>query len=159
MYIHSMFACCSCCMPILFRHWPHILHGRWWILAKDVRFICWHYWTGRYCTHGNYFSNIYLWTWKVWQCKKKQEYLIIATYFETISFLLSLHRFTEDIYQMTGIRPGLYWQWTWRYIGPIIMIAILISSVVCMIIETPSYNAYNKETVWMIPDCTLPWLY
>lgn len=48
---------------------------------------------------------------------------------------------------MTGIRPGLYWQLTWRFIGPAIMSAILVSSVVCMIIERPTYNAYNKETV------------
>lgn len=72
--------------------------------------------------------------------------LITQIQFNFTSALVA-HRFTEDIYQMTGIRPGLYWQWTWRYIGPVIMIAILISSVVCMIIETPSYNAYNKETV------------
>lgn len=56
-------------------------------------------------------------------------------------------RFTEDVYQMTGYRPGIYWQWTWRYIGPVIMFLILISSVVCMIIDKPSYNAYSKETV------------
>jgi len=56
-------------------------------------------------------------------------------------------RFTEDIYQMTGYRPGTYWQFTWRYISPIIMIAILASSIVCMLIKNPTYKAWNAEMV------------
>lgn len=62
------------------------------------------------------------------------------------------HRFTEDIYQMTGYRPGTYWQWTWRYIGPVIMTCILVSSIVCLAIDKPSYSAYNAEEVWS-PKC------
>lgn len=57
-----------------------------------------------------------------------------------------LFRFTEDIYQMTGIRPGLYWQLTWRYIGPVIMSAILVSSLVQMLIEHPTYSAWDAAT-------------
>lgn len=56
-------------------------------------------------------------------------------------------RFTEDIYQMTGYRPGPYWQYTWRYIGPAIMTCILASSIICMAIDKPTYNAYKKEEV------------
>lgn len=55
--------------------------------------------------------------------------------------------FTEDIYQMTGYRPGLYWQLTWRYIGPVIMVCILVSSVVFMVIRNPTYGAWNAELV------------
>jgi type IV secretory pathway TrbF-like protein len=44
---------------------------------------------------------------------------------------------------MTGIRPGLYWQLTWRYIGPVIMVAILISSVTSMVIKHPTYAAWD----------------
>ncbi|KAI8432570.1 hypothetical protein MSG28_013559 [Choristoneura fumiferana] len=40
--------------------------------------------------------------------------------------------FTNDIYEMTGYRPGLYWQLTWRYIGPFIVTCILLSSLVFM---------------------------
>lgn len=59
----------------------------------------------------------------------------------------SLCSFTEDIYQMTGYRPGLYWQLTWRYIGPVIMVCILVSSVVFMVIRNPTYGAWNAELV------------
>lgn len=48
---------------------------------------------------------------------------------------------------MTGYRPGLYWQLTWRYIGPAIMACILVSSVVFMIIKNPTYGAWNAELV------------
>jgi solute carrier family 6 (neurotransmitter transporter, amino acid/orphan) member 15/16/17/18/20 len=46
-------------------------------------------------------------------------------------------RFTEDIYQMTGYRPGIYWQLTWRYIGPGLMAFLLGASVWGYIRETP----------------------
>lgn len=48
---------------------------------------------------------------------------------------------------MTGYRPGIYWQWTWRYIGPVIMTCIFVSSIICMAIDKPTYNAYKKEEV------------
>ena len=48
---------------------------------------------------------------------------------------------------MTGYRPGIYWQITWRYIGPVIMALILVSSILCMIIDNPKYGAWNKEKV------------
>lgn len=48
---------------------------------------------------------------------------------------------------MTGIRPGLYWQLTWRYIGPTIMVLILGSSVVSMIMTNPKYGAWSAELV------------
>jgi len=60
---------------------------------------------------------------------------------------MPLHSFTEDIYQMTGYRPGLYWQMTWRYIGPVIMVCILVSSVVFMVIRNPTYGAWNADLV------------
>lgn len=48
---------------------------------------------------------------------------------------------------MTGYRPGMYWQITWRYIGPVIMTVILVSSIVFMIIENPKYQAWSAELV------------
>ncbi|EDW35692.1 GL17081 [Drosophila persimilis] len=62
-----------------------------------------------------------------------------------VIFIYGHERFTEDIYQMTGYRPGLYWQLTWRYIGPVIMVCILASSIVFMVIRNPTYGAWNAE--------------
>ncbi|GAB0095446.1 Transporter [Sergentomyia squamirostris] len=63
----------------------------------------------------------------------------------TVIYVYGHEKFTEDIYQMTGYRPGLYWQATWRYIGPTIMVSILISSVLFMIMDNPTYKAWNAE--------------
>jgi len=68
---------------------------------------------------------------------------------------MPFHSFTEDIYQMTGYRPGLYWQMTWRYIGPVIMVCILVSSVVFMVIRNPTYGAWNADLVSDIAYCKL----
>lgn len=48
---------------------------------------------------------------------------------------------------MTGYRPGIYWQYTWRYIGPTIMSLILLASVVKMVIQNPEYSAWIAEEV------------
>lgn len=56
-------------------------------------------------------------------------------------------RFTNDIYEMTGYRPGLYWQVTWRYVGPFIVSCILLSSLVFMLINPPTYGAWNADEV------------
>lgn len=46
-----------------------------------------------------------------------------------------------------GYRPGLYWQLTWRYIGPFIMVIILFSSILFMILKNPTYGAWDAESV------------
>lgn len=48
---------------------------------------------------------------------------------------------------MTGYRPGLYWQVTWRYVGPFIVTCILLSSLVFMLINPPTYSAWNADLV------------
>ena len=48
---------------------------------------------------------------------------------------------------MTGYRPGIYWQMTWRYIGPVIMAVILVSSIISMIVKNPTYGAWDAATV------------
>lgn len=60
---------------------------------------------------------------------------------------LYVYRFTNDIYEMTGYKPGLYWQVTWRVIGPTIMTIILISSIIAKIVEKPTYMAWDKDQV------------
>lgn len=56
-------------------------------------------------------------------------------------------KFTNDIFEMTGVKPGIYWQITWRYLAPAIMLVILTSSIVSMSINHPTYQAWNKEEV------------
>lgn len=75
--------------------------------------------------------------------------LVVVALMEMISvvYIYGHAKFTEDIYQMTGYRPGWYWQLTWRFIGPAIMVCILISSVVVMVIRNPKYGAWDGTLV------------
>nr|CAD7259727.1 unnamed protein product [Timema shepardi] len=54
-------------------------------------------------------------------------------------------RFTQDIEDMTGYRPGFYWQITWRLLGPLLMLCVLVSSVLNMILEKPHYKAWDAN--------------
>ncbi|XP_031622432.1 sodium-dependent neutral amino acid transporter B(0)AT3 isoform X2 [Contarinia nasturtii] len=86
--------------------------------------------------------------------------LVVIALMEMISviYIYGHEKFSEDIYQMTGYRPGLYWQWTWRYIGPAIMFCILISSIVCLAIDKPTYSAYSPAESTTIPTEYPSWV-
>ncbi|XP_033225106.1 sodium- and chloride-dependent transporter XTRP3 isoform X2 [Belonocnema kinseyi] len=73
--------------------------------------------------------------------------LVLVALMEMLAviFVYGHERFTTDIENMTGYRPGWYWQITWRFLAPIIMIAILITSVVSMFIKKPTYPAWNAS--------------
>lgn len=60
------------------------------------------------------------------------------------------HRFTNDIYEMTGYRPGRYWQWMWRFVGPILMTIILVAAILEMVISGPKYGAYDSELATIV---------
>lgn len=51
---------------------------------------------------------------------------------------------------MTGYRPGLYWQLTWRFIGPAMMTVLLGASVLSMIEKPPTYGAWDATLVCLI---------
>ncbi|KAG5865600.1 hypothetical protein JTB14_020734 [Gonioctena quinquepunctata] len=73
--------------------------------------------------------------------------LVVVAFLEMVSviYVYGHEKFTKDIHEMTGVKPGLYWQITWRFLAPFIMAVILISSVISMIIDHPKYQAWNKE--------------
>ena len=56
-------------------------------------------------------------------------------------------QFTDDIEEMTGIRPGFYWQICWRFLSPALLAIVLVSSVVMQAIKTPTYIAWNMNEV------------
>lgn len=75
--------------------------------------------------------------------------LVVVALMEMISviYIYGHKKFTQDIYDMTGIRPGWYWQITWRYLAPVIMIVILSSAIIDMILKTPKYQAWIADKV------------
>lgn len=75
--------------------------------------------------------------------------LVVVALLEMIAviYIYGHQKFTQDIYDMTGHKPGLYWQITWRFLAPILMVVILVSSIISMAIKHPSYQAWKQEKV------------
>lgn len=68
---------------------------------------------------------------------------------QTISFIPCFHplRFSDDIEWMTGRRPNLYWQVTWRVISPLMLLVVFLAYVVVQARENPTYEAWNPNYV------------
>eukprot|EP00090_Calanus_glacialis_P025407 TRINITY_DN39709_c0_g1_i3.p1 TRINITY_DN39709_c0_g1~~TRINITY_DN39709_c0_g1_i3.p1 ORF type:complete len:610 (-),score=170.36 TRINITY_DN39709_c0_g1_i3:182-1954(-) len=64
----------------------------------------------------------------------------------SVMYVYGHSRFTKDIENMTGVRPGLYWQLMWRYVSPTLMAAIIASSTYFMFTNVPVYTAWNRDT-------------
>ncbi|XP_044744416.1 sodium-dependent neutral amino acid transporter B(0)AT3 isoform X1 [Coccinella septempunctata] len=73
--------------------------------------------------------------------------LVVVALMEMIAviFIYGHEKFTKDIQDMTGIKPGPYWQFCWRFLAPAIMGIILISSVISMVRDPPKYDAWIAE--------------
>lgn len=82
--------------------------------------------------------------------------LVVVALTEMIAviFIYGHEKFSQDIYDMTGYRPGLFWQITWRFLAPLLMTVILISSIVTMAVNNPTYSAWNAEKVFFSPNRT-----
>lgn len=61
-----------------------------------------------------------------------------------------VHRFNDDIEWMTGRRPNIYWQATWRFISPFMLLVVFVAYVVIEAEKRPTYNAWNPDYVRQI---------
>lgn len=86
--------------------------------------------------------------------------LVLLALLETVAvvFIYGHERFTRDIEEMTGYRPGWYWQITWRFIGPCLMSLILVSSIIMMVIKTPTFSAWDKDRGITVPTSYPGWV-
>ncbi|CAL7934518.1 unnamed protein product [Xylocopa violacea] len=86
--------------------------------------------------------------------------LVMVALMEMISviFIYGHEKFTKDIEEMTGYRPGPYWQFTWRFLAPIIMVCILVSSVASMFIKKPQYSAWDASRGIAVPSAYPSWV-
>ena len=46
---------------------------------------------------------------------------------------------------MTGVRPGMYWQIMWRFVSPLLMFVVIVSSVYFMLKHKPTYTAWDAN--------------
>ena len=59
--------------------------------------------------------------------------------------MIELFLVLSDIERMTGVRPGLYWQIMWRFVSPVLMAVVIISSIYFMLTHTPTYTAWDGD--------------
>ncbi|KAL0822223.1 hypothetical protein ABMA28_004353 [Loxostege sticticalis] len=73
--------------------------------------------------------------------------LLIIAFFECvgIAYVYGVKRFADDIELMTGQRPGIYWLICWKYLSPLAMLSILVSSFVDLAMEGSGYEAWMKN--------------
>lgn len=55
---------------------------------------------------------------------------------------------------MTGKRPSIYWMFCWKYLSPILMMIILISSWIKIFTEGSTYPRWDKDLAMSIDT---PW--
>ncbi|XP_063781258.1 sodium-dependent neutral amino acid transporter B(0)AT3-like [Pseudophryne corroboree] len=73
--------------------------------------------------------------------------LLIVVFFEVIAvtYVYGIERFSEDIKWMTGRRPNIYWQATWRFLSPLLMVAVFFSYVVVQFSTPLTYETWNPN--------------
>lgn len=74
--------------------------------------------------------------------------LLIIVIFEVISvsFVYGIDKFMEDLKDMMGFAPSIYYYYMWKYISPLVLLSLLIACVVNMVLTPPGYNAWIGET-------------
>ncbi|XP_037045046.1 sodium-dependent dopamine transporter isoform X1 [Bradysia coprophila] len=72
--------------------------------------------------------------------------ILIAVFFEAIavSWIYGTNRFCEDIRDMIGFTPGIYWRVCWKFVAPIFLLFIIIYGLITS--EPLSYESYVYPT-------------
>ncbi|XP_074680545.1 sodium-dependent neutral amino acid transporter B(0)AT3-like isoform X2 [Strix aluco] len=73
--------------------------------------------------------------------------LLVIAFFEVIgvAYVYKIKRFSKDVKCMTGRKPNLYWQITWRFISPLLLLIVFVAFVTLQIQKPPSYTAWNPK--------------
>ncbi|XP_058148631.1 inactive sodium-dependent neutral amino acid transporter B(0)AT3 [Dasypus novemcinctus] len=73
--------------------------------------------------------------------------LILLAFLEVtgVVFVYGLRRFCDDVAWMTGRRPSLYWQGTWRVASPLLLLTIFVAYIGMLAWKAPSYRAWDPQ--------------
>uniref|UniRef100_A0A3Q2YFZ0 Transporter n=1 Tax=Hippocampus comes TaxID=109280 RepID=A0A3Q2YFZ0_HIPCM len=74
--------------------------------------------------------------------------LLTIGFFELVSvvYIYGIDRFNEDVEFMTGRRPSIFWQVTWRFISPLIVLVILIFYLITQAREELTYLVWDPTS-------------
>jgi len=70
--------------------------------------------------------------------------LLIIALFECIAvaYVYGIKNIADDIELMTGNRPGLYWQFCWKYLSPGVMFTVFAACLIKMFLKIPTYEIW-----------------
>ncbi|XP_062291437.1 sodium-dependent neutral amino acid transporter B(0)AT1-like [Scomber scombrus] len=74
--------------------------------------------------------------------------LLTIGLFEMIAivYIYGIDRFNEDVEFMTGRKPNIFWQFTWRFISPLIVLVILVFYLVTTVQEELTYLVWDPNS-------------
>uniref|UniRef100_G3NXK0 Transporter n=1 Tax=Gasterosteus aculeatus aculeatus TaxID=481459 RepID=G3NXK0_GASAC len=67
-----------------------------------------------------------------------------------VMYIYGVDRFNEDIEFMIGHKPNIFWQVTWRFVSPVIMVVILVFYFVTQITNNLTYLVWDQEAVSLL---------
>ncbi|XP_043457634.1 inactive sodium-dependent neutral amino acid transporter B(0)AT3 isoform X2 [Prionailurus bengalensis] len=75
--------------------------------------------------------------------------LMVFAFFEVVgvAYVYGVQRFSDDVESMTGRRPGLYWQVTWKVVSPLLLLTIFVAYVVTLAWTPLSYKAWDTQYI------------
>ncbi|PVD21432.1 hypothetical protein C0Q70_19605 [Pomacea canaliculata] len=84
--------------------------------------------------------------------------LIIVALAEAIgvSWVYGMPRFSRDIEFMIGHKPRWFWRIAWKFVAPLLIIALLIATFVYQFSKPVTYKAYNPNK-GVLEDQPYPW--
>ncbi|XP_031178861.1 sodium-dependent neutral amino acid transporter B(0)AT1-like [Sander lucioperca] len=90
--------------------------------------------------------------------------LLTIGFFEMIAvvYIYGIDRFNEDLEFMVGHKPSIFWQVTWRFISPLIILVILVFYLVTRVQEELTYLVWDPNAVEFPSLASVPypsWIY
>uniref|UniRef100_A0A671RLL8 Transporter n=1 Tax=Sinocyclocheilus anshuiensis TaxID=1608454 RepID=A0A671RLL8_9TELE len=64
-----------------------------------------------------------------------------------VVYVYGIDRFNEDLQFMVGHKPNIFWQVSWRFLSPIILLVILIFYFVTTVSKQLTYSVWDPESV------------
>uniref|UniRef100_A0A8C8MHY2 Transporter n=1 Tax=Oncorhynchus tshawytscha TaxID=74940 RepID=A0A8C8MHY2_ONCTS len=78
--------------------------------------------------------------------------LLVIAFCEMVSvvYIYGIDRFNADIEFMIGHKPNLFWQVTWRFVSPVIMLVIFIFYFVTQVSGELTYLVWDQDAVSLV---------
>ncbi|XP_078124456.1 sodium-dependent neutral amino acid transporter B(0)AT1-like [Sander vitreus] len=79
-----------------------------------------------------------------------------------VVYIYGIDRFNEDLEFMVGHKPSIFWQVTWRFISPLIVLVILVFYLVTRVQEELTYLVWDPNSVEFPSLASVPypsWIY